>query len=70
MAEEVFMRAFIPRSLDEIIDYERDLIKAQKGQQDDVCFFNNHFSTICFWLLISLLIFLKKNRFIIKKQLV
>ena len=34
--EEVFKNAFIPRTLDEVIDYERDAIKAQYGNSEDV----------------------------------
>ena len=34
--EEVFKNAFIPRTLDEVIDYERDAIEAQGGTSEDV----------------------------------
>ena len=34
--EEVFKNAFIPRTLDEVIDFERDAIKAQGGDSEDV----------------------------------
>ena len=34
--EEVFKKAFIPRTLDEVIDYERDAMKAQDGNVKDV----------------------------------
>lgn len=34
--EEVFKSAFIPRTLDEVIDYERDAMKAQGGNSDDI----------------------------------
>eukprot|EP00795_Rhopilema_esculentum_P006788 gene6788-12359_t len=34
--EEVFKKAFIPRNLDEVIDFERDAMKAQDGTSEDV----------------------------------
>lgn len=34
--EEVFKKAFIPRTLDEVIDYERDALKVQEGSSEDV----------------------------------
>lgn len=39
--EEVFKNAYIPRRLDEVIDFERDSIQAQKGELDNV-----HYATI------------------------
>eukprot|EP00794_Sanderia_malayensis_P015413 gene15413-16987_t len=34
--EEVFKKAFIPRNLDEVIDFERDSLKAKQGNASDV----------------------------------
>ena len=34
--EEVFKKAFIPRTLDEVIDFERDAMKAHDGTSEDV----------------------------------
>ena len=34
--EEVFKNAFIPRTLDEVIDYERDTMNAQDGNSGDI----------------------------------
>ncbi len=34
--EEVFKKAFIPRTLDEVIDFERDSVKAKEGRTSDV----------------------------------
>src|SRR5688572_15959461 len=35
--QEVWKNAFIPRSLNEVIDIERDINKAMKGNTDGVC---------------------------------
>jgi len=34
---EVFKQAFIPRTLDSVIDYEKDINRANKGDTTDVC---------------------------------
>jgi len=36
--EEVFKNSFIPRTLDEVIDIERDMTKAGKGQSDGILY--------------------------------
>jgi len=38
--EEVFKQAFIPRTLDEVIDYERDSKKAKEGNDKDLFYAN------------------------------
>ncbi|XP_074641721.1 serine/threonine-protein kinase RIO1-like [Tubulanus polymorphus] len=39
--EEVFKRAYIPRTLDEVIDIERDMKKVQRGDDQDI-----HYQTV------------------------
>jgi hypothetical protein len=34
--EEVFKKAFIPRTLDDVFDVERDTLKVSKGEGEDV----------------------------------
>jgi RIO kinase 1 len=34
--EEVFKKSFIPRTLDDVYDIERDTLKVSKGEGDDV----------------------------------
>ena len=34
---QVFKHSFIPRNLDEVIDFERDVILAKEGQTEGVC---------------------------------
>jgi hypothetical protein len=34
--EEVFKKSFIPRTLDDVFDVERDTLKVLKGEGDDV----------------------------------
>lgn len=34
---QVFKHSFIPRNLDEVIDFERDVIMAKEGQTEGVC---------------------------------
>ncbi|CAC5415844.1 RIOK1 [Mytilus coruscus] len=36
--EQVFKNSYIPRTLDEVIDYERDFIKAQKGDSNNLLY--------------------------------
>lgn len=36
--EEVFKNSFIPRTLDDVIDFERDYLKAQKGDTQEVLY--------------------------------
>ncbi|KAL1921100.1 uncharacterized protein VTP21DRAFT_11735 [Calcarisporiella thermophila] len=36
--EEVFKRAYIPRNLDEVIDYERDAEKVARGEADELVY--------------------------------
>ncbi|XP_064624994.1 serine/threonine-protein kinase RIO1-like [Lineus longissimus] len=36
--EEVFKHSFIPRTLDDVVDIERDLKRAQKGQMGDILY--------------------------------
>lgn len=33
----MFKHSFIPRNLDEVIDFERDVIMAKEGQTEGVC---------------------------------
>ncbi|XP_076072505.1 serine/threonine-protein kinase RIO1-like isoform X2 [Mytilus galloprovincialis] len=36
--EQVFKNSYIPRTLDEVIDYERDIIKAQRGDSNNLLY--------------------------------
>ncbi|RGB37242.1 hypothetical protein C1646_741297 [Rhizophagus diaphanus] len=44
--EEVFKKAFIPRTLDDVFDVERDTLKISKGESEDVMVNSENISSI------------------------
>jgi hypothetical protein len=40
VSDEVFKHAYIPRTLTDVIDFERDLAKATKGNTEGVRFYS------------------------------
>ena len=54
---QVFKHSFIPRNLDEVIDFERDVILAKEGQTEGVCTYTcaHNFKLQRHWILLSLI---------------
>lgn len=38
VADEVFKRSFIPQKLNDVVDYERDVSKLKKGEEEDLLY--------------------------------